>query len=60
MDISVLLKSALVATAIAAFAISHYVFKAKDDSPIEEMAEEVIEKNSNITVDLTPESKEKK
>lgn len=60
MDISLLVKSALVATAIAAFAISHYVFKAKDDSPIEEMAEEIIEQNSNVKMDLTPESKEKK
>lgn len=59
MDISLLVKSALVATAIAAFAISHYVFKAKDDSPIEEMAEELIEQNSRVKIDLTPQSKEK-
>lgn len=60
MDVSMMVKAGIVAAAIGAAAIAHYVFKAKEDNKIEEMAEEVIKKQTGIDVDLSPSSPEKK
>ncbi len=37
-------------------AASTYVFKLKPDNPIEQIAEEVIQKETGVVVDLSPES----
>ncbi len=60
MDISMIVKAGLVAAAIGAAAIMHFVFKAKDDNKVEEIAEEVIKKQTDLDVDLSPSSPEKK
>lgn len=59
MDISLAVKAALVGAALTAAAVAHYVFKAKDDNIVEELAEVVIEKQTGVNVDLSPASKEK-
>lgn len=55
MDINLIWKASLVAAALAAAGIAHYVFKAKDDNPVEQLAEKVIEKETGLEIDLTPE-----
>lgn len=57
MDINLIWKSAFVAAALAAAGIAHYVFKAKDDNPVEQLAEKVIEKETGLVIDLTPDKK---
>lgn len=60
MDISLAVKAALVAAAIGAAAVAHYVFRAKDDNVVEELAEKVIKEETGADVDLSPSSPEKK
>ena len=57
MDINLIWKTSLVAAALAAAGIAHYVFKAKDDNPVEQLAEKVIEKETGLEIDLTPNNK---
>lgn len=37
----------------------NYFFKAKDDNPVEEIAEEVIKKETGVDIDLSPNSPER-
>ena len=57
MDINLIWKASLVAAALAAVGIAHYVFKAKDDNPVEQLAEEVIKDETGLEIDLTPDKK---
>jgi hypothetical protein len=52
------LKIVIVAGALLVGAASTYLLKMKDDNPIEEVAEEIIKRETNIDVDLTPSSPE--
>jgi hypothetical protein len=49
----------IVAGAIAAGLSSVYIFKMKQDNPIEEKAEEIIKNKTGVDIDLTPQSPEK-
>ncbi len=60
MDIHLIWKGAIVAAALAAAGIAHYVFKAKDDNSVEQLAEKVIEKETGLAIDLTPETTSQK
>jgi len=60
MDMNLIWKAALVSAAIGAAAVAHYVFRAKDDNVVEELAEKVIKEETGADVDLSPSSPEKK
>jgi len=56
-----LLKFGLIPLAIGAvIGIKHYWPNYKDDNPVEELIEKVLEAQSGLDVDITPLSKEKK
>lgn len=55
---ALMIKIALVCSALAAFAGAKYYFRANDDSVVEEYAERVILEQAGIDIDLTPMSSE--
>ena len=54
METSLFLKLGIVALATIVGLASTWVFKMKQDNIVEEVAEEVIKKETGITVELTP------
>lgn len=61
-DASFLMKVGIVLVLILGIALyyaSYAITDYKHDNPLEEIIEKVIEKNTGITVDLSPESPEK-
>lgn len=59
MDISLIIKACIVGSALLTGLASTFIFKLKNDNPVEQIAEEVIKDETGITIDLTPEEKEK-
>lgn len=57
MDVSMMVKIGIVAAALSAVAIMHFIFKAKDDNPVEQAAEAIIKKETGVDIDLTPNNK---
>lgn len=60
MNIPLLLKACIVASAIMAGVASTLFFKLKNDNTVEEVAEQVIKDETGVDVDLTPGSPENK
>jgi len=59
MELIFIIKIAAVVLSIAGAAAYKYYYKAPDDNPIEQLAEEVIKDVSGIDIDLSPEDKKK-
>ncbi len=59
-DINLAWKAALVAAALGAAGIAHFVFKAKDDNAIEQAAEKVIKNETGLEIDLSPDDAQSK
>ena len=57
--IEVLIPVLIAMGALSGFLAYKYWFNPKDDNPVEELAEEVIKKETGFDIDLTPDSKEK-
>ncbi len=55
----VLIPGLIVALAFGTVIIYRYVFKADDDNPVEEVAEEVIKSETGVLIDLSPLTPEK-
>lgn len=55
---ALLIKIALILGALGAFGVAKYYFRMADDNVIEEYAEQIIEQQTGIDVDLTPSSQE--
>jgi hypothetical protein len=57
MDFNIPWKAIIVAAALVVGLGSAYVFKMKQDNPIEQISEEVIKEETGVDIDLTPTSK---
>ena len=57
--IEVLIPGLIVALAFGTVILYQYVFKASDDNPVEEVAEEVIKSETGVLIDLSPLTPEK-
>ena len=55
---ALIVKIALVLGALGAFGAAKYYFRMADDNVIEEYAEQIIEQQTGLAVDLTPCSSE--
>lgn len=58
-DPNLLIAAGVVGAALLIGIATKIVFKMKDDNPIEEVCEKVIESQTGYDIDLTPGSKEK-
>ena len=57
--IEVLVPGLIVALAFSTVILYRYVFKANDDNPVEEIAENIIKDETGALIDLSPSTPEK-
>lgn len=57
MDLSLLLKGLIVGGALVAGLASTWLFKMKNDNPVEQIAEKILKEETGQDVDLSPEDK---
>ncbi len=59
MDFIVIVKIVAVIASLGGAIGYKYYFKAPNDNPIEQLAEEIIKQSSGVDIDLSPEDKNK-
>lgn len=57
MDITLAIKAAVVGSLIVAGLAYNYVFKQQPDNPVEQAIESVIQQQTGISIDLSPDTK---
>lgn len=59
MDLMLIVKIVAVIASLSGAIGYKYYFKAPNDNPIEQLAEEIIKQSSGVDIDLSPEDKNK-